>query len=290
MGPLIFILALPVPPMAPVPPASAPLPALASWSGLPTQAGVAEAAQVPTIAESAEIAGVTALPKSAALVPDPARDRLPTQGCEHAAAASRCLPDRVERWRPLAAEASLRFGIPQDWILRVIRAESGGHTTLAGRPIRSPKGAIGLMQLMPGTWAEMRARLALGSDPDAPRDNILAGTAYLRLMYDRFGYPGLFGAYNAGPARYAAWLAGRSRLPGETVAYLGKVGVAQRARGGAGSPAAAADAVAEVAPPALFVVLRTGAQASAQTSAPASPQQAGDASWQALFAISRPAE
>src|SRR3546814_3744389 len=69
----------------------------------------------------------------------------------------------------------------------------------------------------------MRRRLGLGSDPHAPRDNILAGTLYLRLMYDRFGYPGLFGAYNAGPARYAAYLEGRRSLPGETRDYLRKV-------------------------------------------------------------------
>lgn len=101
-----------------------------------------------------------------------------------------------------------------------MRAESGGRTTLDGRPIASHAGAMGLMQLMPGTWADMRARLGLGNNPHAPRDNILAGTYYLRLMYARFGYPGLFGAYNAGPARYSAYLAGRSRLPGETRIYL----------------------------------------------------------------------
>ena len=79
---------------------------------------------------------------------------------------------------------------------------------------------MGLMQLMPGTWQEMRAAHGLGRDPHDPRDNILAGTAYLRAMYDRFGYPGLFGAYNAGPARYADHLARGSRLPQETVAYM----------------------------------------------------------------------
>ncbi|SBV32282.1 Putative lytic transglycosylase (fragment) [uncultured Sphingopyxis sp.] len=126
----------------------------------------------------------------------------------------------VDRWQPYIVEASARYGIPVEWIERVMRAESGGRTTLDGRPIVSPAGAMGLMQLMPGTWADMRARLGLGHDPHAPRDNILAGTYYLRLMYDRFGYPGLFGAYNAGPARYSAWLAGRSRLPGETRAYM----------------------------------------------------------------------
>ena len=82
---------------------------------------------------------------------------------------------------------------------------------------------MGLMQLMPGTWVQMRARLSLGTDPDHPRDNILAGTLYLRLMYDRFGYPGLFGAYNAGPARYAEHLTGRRSLPRETIGYLASV-------------------------------------------------------------------
>ncbi|BBD01459.1 lytic transglycosylase domain-containing protein [Sphingobium sp. YG1] len=131
--------------------------------------------------------------------------------------------DDVGRWRAHIEEASARFGIPVGWIERVIRAESNGQTMMDGRPIRSRAGAMGLMQLMPATWAEMRRRLGLGADPDEPRDNILAGTYYLRLMYDRFGYPGLFGAYNAGPGAYADWLAGKRRLPGETVAYLATV-------------------------------------------------------------------
>lgn len=129
----------------------------------------------------------------------------------------------VADWRPFTAEASQRFGVPVAWIERVMRAESGGHTTLGGRATRSTAGAIGLMQLMPGTWAAMQRALGLGADPDDPHDNILAGTFYLRLMYDRFGYPGLFAAYNAGPARYAAWRAGIRPLPAETVAYLGAV-------------------------------------------------------------------
>ncbi len=142
-----------------------------------------------------------------------------------AALALAALPGAdTAQWRPEIAAASARCGVPEAWIERVMRAESGGRTMLAGRPIRSPKGAIGLMQLMPGTWAEMRAALGLGDDPDDARDNIIAGACYLRLMYDRFRYPGLFAAYNAGPARYAAYLAGRSRLPGETIDYLAKVG------------------------------------------------------------------
>lgn len=130
----------------------------------------------------------------------------------------------VERWSGYIAEASARFGVPEQWIRRVMRAESGGRTMLNGRPITSRAGAMGLMQLMPGTWREMRAAHGLGADPHDPRDNILAGTAYLRLMHDRFGYPGLFAAYNAGPARYAEHLARGRRLPAETVAYVAAVG------------------------------------------------------------------
>lgn len=148
--------------------------------------------------------------------------------------------DPLDRWSAHIAEASVRFAMPADWIRRVMRAESGGRTTLGGRPIVSRAGAMGLMQLMPGTWQAMRARLGLGGDPHDPRDNILAGTAYLRMMYDRFGYPGLFGAYNAGPARYARHLATGRPLPGETVAYMAVIaGTAPPASGGPAPRAAA---------------------------------------------------
>ena len=178
-------------------------------------------------------------------------------------AASSAGAQSVDRWRPYIAEASARYGVPVDWIERVMRAESGGRTTLNGRPIVSRAGAMGLMQLMPGTWADMRVRLGLGRDPHAPRDNILAGTYYLRLMYDRFGYPGLFGAYNAGPARYSAYLAGRSGLPGETRAYMARI-ARPRAPSGASSSAglfaarspAITRATAAEAPPAIFFIRR----------------------------------
>lgn len=115
-----------------------------------------------------------------------------------------------------------RFGLPPAWIASVISAESGGRTCLQGHVIRSRAGAAGVMQLMPTTWTEMRQRLGLGSSIDDPADNIAAGAAYLRLMYDRFGYPGAFAAYNAGAVRYAQSLAGRP-LPTETRHYLAKI-------------------------------------------------------------------
>lgn len=164
------------------------------------------------------------------------------------ALASPAQAETVADWRPYITEASARFGVPTAWIERVMQAESRGRTTMNGRPIRSSAGAIGLMQLMPDTWADMRARLALGANPDDPRDNILAGTLYLRLMYDRFGYPGLFAAYNAGPGRYAEHLSGRRALPAETVGYLASVAPTTS------SPVSAP--VNTAPPPSLFAVRR----------------------------------
>ena len=115
-------------------------------------------------------------------------------------------------------EASQRFGIPEHWIYAVIRIESAGRTRAV-----SSAGAMGLMQLMPGTWARQRGRYSLGSDPFDPRDNILAGTSYLREMYDRYGVAGFLAAYNAGPGRYESWLAGRRSLPLETRRYVAKI-------------------------------------------------------------------
>ena len=86
-------------------------------------------------------------------------------------------------------EASRRFGIPAAWIRAVMRVESAGQV----RAISSA-GAMGLMQIMPATWAELRIRHRLGNDPYDPRDNILAGTAYLREMHDRYGSPGFLAA------------------------------------------------------------------------------------------------
>lgn len=113
------------------------------------------------------------------------------------------------------AEASHRFGVPESWIRAVIRVESAGEVQAVSRT-----GAIGLMQIMPGTWADLSARYGLGVDPFHARDNILAGTAYLRELYDRFGAPGFLAAYNAGPARYEDHLMTGRPLPAETRAYI----------------------------------------------------------------------
>lgn len=147
----------------------------------------------------------------------------------------------VERWTPFIEEAAVRFRIPEAWIRQVMAAESGGLTMLHGRPIESSAGALGLMQLMPGTWHDLRALHRLGTDPHDPRDNILAGAAYLRAMHERFGYPGLFAAYNAGPARYARHRATGRRLPAETIAYVARVGTRLVDPGGGTGQAETAD-------------------------------------------------
>ncbi len=127
---------------------------------------------------------------------------------------------RLQALQPFIDEASDRFGVPEAWIRGVIVAESGGRTTENGQPITSSAGAIGPMQVMPRTYDELRLRYGLGPNPADPEQNILAGTAYLKELYERFGRAGMFAAYNAGPDRYQAYLDGNLPLPEETRAYL----------------------------------------------------------------------
>lgn len=132
----------------------------------------------------------------------------------------------LAQWQPHIAEASRRYAVPETWIREVMRAESAGCTHLDGRPITSHAGAMGLMQIMPATWAELSVRHGFGTDPHDPRENIQAGAAYLREMTDRFGVPGAFAAYHAGPGRYAAHVLHAAPLPAETQRYLAQVSAA----------------------------------------------------------------
>ncbi len=126
-------------------------------------------------------------------------------------------------WGPYITQASSRFSVPDRWIRAVMRQESGGHQYLNGQPTTSDAGAAGLMQLMPATYAELRDRYGLGSDPYDPHDNIFAGTAYIKELYVRFGSPAFLAAYDAGPNRVDNYMAGRGGLPNETVNYLASV-------------------------------------------------------------------
>lgn len=130
------------------------------------------------------------------------------------------------------AEASQRFDIPERWIRAVLRAESAGDV----RAISSA-GAIGLMQVMPDTWAGLRVRYRLGSNPYDPRDNILAGTAYLREMWDRYGsVAAMLAAYNAGSGRYDEHRATGRPLPAETRAYVAALAPALGGAVASGTP------------------------------------------------------
>lgn len=142
-------------------------------------------------------------------------------------------PGAAHPYAAHVSEASRRFGIPETWIWRVMHVESRGNA----RAI-SHAGAMGVMQIMPATWAMLTARHGLGADPYDVRANILGGAAYLRAMWDRYGDVRLMlAAYNAGPGRADAYAAGRRGLPAETVAYVAAI-----------APAAGASSIAPLAP------------------------------------------
>jgi hypothetical protein len=206
--------------------------------------------------------------------------------------------ERPENGGPYAADiadAAQRFGVPIAWIVAVLDAESSGDPVAV-----SPAGAMGLMQVMPATWEEQRALHRLGNDPFQPRDNILAGAAHLRAMWDRYGnIGGMLAAYNAGPGRYDEYLAGVRELPRETRDYVAALvpllGGDPIAPGALAGPPRVTDW--RDAP--LFVTAPTGTQtasglhgdgsAGAPSDAPAaSPASLAPAPAEALF-VARPA-
>lgn len=129
-------------------------------------------------------------------------------------------------WGPYVVEASAKFDVPERWIREVMRQESGGKLYgRGGSLITSGAGAMGLMQVMPQTYDELRARYSeLGDDPYDPHNNILAGTAYIREMFDIYGSPGFLAAYNAGPGRLDDYLTRNRTLPAETRRYVANIG------------------------------------------------------------------
>ncbi|MFN8681320.1 lytic transglycosylase domain-containing protein [Paracoccus sp. P2] len=176
-------------------------------------------------------------------------------------------PAAIEPYTAYIAEAARRFGIPEDWICAVLHAESAGHALAV-----STAGAMGLMQVMPDTWAGLRVRHGLGRDPYDPRDNIMAGAAYLREMWDRYGnVSAMLAAYNAGPGRYDEYLATGRVLPAETRAY-----VATLAPILGGAAASEVPALAPPPPPdwreaGLFVMRSADARTAVASSSEARP-------------------
>lgn len=126
--------------------------------------------------------------------------------------------EAVDRFAKFIEEASARFAVPTRWIRAVMQVESSGDEHAI-----SSRGAMGLMQLKPGTWVELSVRYGLGLDPFDAHDNIFAGAAYLKDMHDRFGSAGFLAAYHAGPTRYEQHLATGQPLPLETTAYVAAV-------------------------------------------------------------------
>ena len=157
------------------------------------------------------------------------------------------------------ASAARRFGIPEAWIWAVMRVESGGNARAVSRA-----GAMGLMQIMPATWAGLRTRYGLGPDPFDVRDNIMAGAAYLREMHDRYGNASaMLAAYNAGPGRYDDYVSRGRPLPAETVGYLAQLTAV------VGAPGAVETAVS--APPDRFAWRRAALFVRITGSGSASP-------------------
>ncbi|MBV8800410.1 MAG: transglycosylase SLT domain-containing protein, partial [Alphaproteobacteria bacterium] len=130
----------------------------------------------------------------------------------------------MARWQPEITAAAKRFNVPEAWIRAVMQVESGGRTMMAeSEPIKSSAGAMGLMQLMPETYREMREQYHLGANAYDPGDNIVAGTAYLKRLRSKYGYPQMFAAYNDGPGHLDRRLQNAGLLPVETRNYLVKV-------------------------------------------------------------------
>ena len=128
--------------------------------------------------------------------------------------------------------------------------ESGGMTTLNSHPITSSAGAMGLMQIMPQTYEILRARYGFGADAYNPHDNVFAGAAYLHELYQRYGFPNLFAAYNAGPSRLNDFLHRGRPLPRVTEDYV--AGLTGTTLSVATSPAPSKGGVANTPSNALF--------------------------------------
>ena len=129
-------------------------------------------------------------------------------------------------WGPYIREASAKYDVPEKWIREVMRQESGGNLYgRNGQLVTSGAGAMGLMQVMPATYDDLRSRYReLGDDPYDPHNNIMAGSAYVREMYDIYGAPGFLAAYNAGPGRLDDYLTRNRTLPLETRRYVASIG------------------------------------------------------------------
>jgi cell division septation protein DedD len=173
---------------------------------------------------TASFGGLALLAACASHTPGPSATQEAARYVEHA--RNNYVPPGPpeDPWGPYIHEAAARFDVPELWIRSVMHVESGGNEYLNGQLITSGAGAMGLMQVMPATYDELRQQYNLGDDPFDPHNNILAGVAYMREMYDIYGSPGFLAAYNAGPNRLDDYLSNNRPLPDETRHYVAMIG------------------------------------------------------------------
>lgn len=150
-----------------------------------------------------------------------------------AALGIRWLPDTVVRWSEPIVRAAFRHGVDPDLVTIVVLVESGGNPEAV-----SPSGAVGLMQIMPATAADIAATRGIADHSvDALRDpeyNIDFGTWYLAAMLRAFGHAEdpdwqqsvelAAAAYNGGPGTVRQFLDGAGSLPAESRGYRHWVG------------------------------------------------------------------
>ena len=202
-----------------------------------TVAAVALQEPAPRVTTTAPLAPVRAAPIARlepslstlkARAPDVARQTLAERmasAFKHEQSMSNV--ELMKRWEPFIKKAARHFSVPVSWVREVMRIESGGRTMLTtNRRIVSSQGALGLMQIQPGTYAEMRAQFGLGTDAFDPHDNIFAGAAYLRLLRGRYGFPAMFEAYNDGPVNFEQRTTKGAVMPAETRNYVSAITVA----------------------------------------------------------------
>lgn len=117
----------------------------------------------------------------------------------------------VSDYNDLIEEAAKSWNVDPHLLRAVMQQESGGNPRAV-----SPKGARGLMQIMPGTAQDLGV-----TDPHDPAQAVFGGAKYLSQMLDRYGDPvKALAAYNAGPGTVDAVAAGKGSLPAETQAYI----------------------------------------------------------------------
>ena len=187
---------------------------VAGWQGIERSSGHFSAASLAIDVTRLDLTRLF-VPETVVVTPDSS-----VFGREQAMSSA----ELMGRWEPTIQQAAEKFHVPAQWIRAVMRQESGGRTVLSDNsPIASGAGAMGLMQLMPGTYSEMAAQYRLGDDPFDPHDNIYAGAAYLNWLHRKYGYPAMFAAYNDGPGNIENHLYRGRPLPAETRGYIASI-------------------------------------------------------------------